>query len=105
MKRMFVLAGTLLLVTAGCAGVVRIDRNSEPYGMGYVSGRLMHDADPDHSPDDDEVASRCGTFRDGAHDKSDMPDDAEHNLNFMDGCTSGMKGEPPPDGLRQYFDR
>ncbi|WP_328996330.1 hypothetical protein OG394_16930 [Kribbella sp. NBC_01245] len=105
MHKILAITACLALGASACAGIVTVDRDSEPYGMGYLSGRLMHDADPSHTPDDKEIVSRCGTFRDAAHQKSSMPDDAEHNLNFMDGCKSGMKGESPPEGLRKYFDR
>ena len=104
MYKLVVLVGTLALSTAACTGAVTVSRDSEPYGMGYLSGRLLHDAKPSKSFRDDEMASICEELRDIAHRKSGMADDAQHNINFMDGCKSGIKGEPPPDRLREFVD-
>lgn len=95
---------TLLLsaaVLAGCS-LSTVDQNSQAYGLGYASGRLMRDAEPDRQFGDDEVNTRCGTFRDGAHSHG-MTDDADHDIAFMEGCRGAIAGDAPPDGLKDMY--
>lgn len=98
--RIVILASTAVLL-AGCS-LSTVDQNSEAYGLGYASGRLMRDAEPDRQFGEDETNTRCGTFRDGAHSHG-MTDDAEHDIAFMEGCRGAIAGDDPPEGLKTLY--